>query len=487
MAIPGWRIEVGPHNGVMRCLFVYRSSTALAAVAAAVLLIPATCRAGAGSLDRGFEGSGRLVVEAARGTGSENFEVSRLLPAAMASAAAPNSELVAANSRRVFRYRANGRPQRYFAGNGRAVIPTPAGMSFQLAGVAADSHGRVLVAGTTEPIGAVNGSQEARVSVYRFMPNGKLDASFGSRGLSGAQLGPMEVTGLVVDSHNRPLLTGFSALTPSFCNSTPVYLNATVVARLTAHGDPDPSFGDGNGTFTDPFEDPRLPTLTASGDGIVYVSAPEQRCAWFVGHGAGGAPEASILSPSGSLVRRFPVRPSEPYGLALEGLLEVTSLAVDRQDRIVMLMTAVPPEGGDEILQEVRRLLPDGSPDPQWQTWISDITGWGSEQPAQAITTDRRSRVILAGSSLPPQGEGPLQPRGFAVERLNAAGKLQTWFGRDGVAKAWFGKRTAATATQVHVDSRGRIVLGGTVETLRLHKPPTEYGLAFARFLSGRR
>ena len=60
-------------------------------------------------------------------------------------------------SRRVLRYRANGRPRRDFGGNGRAVIPTPAGMSFQLAGAAVDSRGRVLVAGTTKPIGASGG------------------------------------------------------------------------------------------------------------------------------------------------------------------------------------------------------------------------------------------------------------------------------------------------------------------------------------------
>lgn len=466
-------------------LVAYRRHTAaLTAVAMATLLLPATCLAADGSLDRSFDGDGRLSIRAAKGIASGNFEVSRLQPIAMASAAAPDSELIAANDRRVFRYRANGRPRRYFAGNGRAVIPPPPGMSFQLAGVAVDSRGRVLVAGTLKPPGATGGSQYARVGVYRFMPNGKLDASFGNRGLAGAQLGPMEATGIAVDSRDRPVLTGFSALTPSFCNSTPVYLNTTAVARLTIHGDPDPTFGS-SGTFTDPFEDPRLPTLTASGKGTVYVSAPEQRCAWFVGHGAGGAPEASLLSPGGSLSRRFPVRPSPPYGFGLEGLLEVTSLAVDRRNRIVILMTAVPPEGGDEILQEVRRLLPDGSPDPRWQTWTSDITGFGSEQPAEAVTTDRRNRVILAGSSL--RREGRFETRGFAVERLSAAGGSQSWFGGDGVAKARFGKRTAATATQVYIDSRGRIVLGGTVETLRLHRPPTEYRLAFARFLSGKR
>jgi uncharacterized delta-60 repeat protein len=471
----------------MRGPLVHRHPTvvpAAVAVAAAALLLPATCLAAAGSLDRSFDGNGRLVIKAARGVPG-NIEVSRLQPIAMASAAAPDSELVAAESRRVFRYRADGRPRRQFAGDGRVVIPTPAGMSFQLAGVAVDSRGRVLVAGTTEPIGASGGSRDARVSVYRFLPNGVLDASFGSRGLAGAQLGPIEATGLAVDSHDRPVVTGFSALTPSFCNSTPVYLNTTVVARLTAHGAPDPTFGGGSGIFTDPFEDSRLPALTANRTGIVYISAPEQRCAWFVGHGAGGAPEASLLSRDGSLSRRFPVRPSPPYGLGLEGLLEPTSLAVDRQNRIVILMTASPPEGGDEILQEARRLLPDGSPDPRWQTWISDITGFGSEQPMEAVTTDSRSRVILAGSTL--RGEGRFEARGFAVERLNAAGRRQSWFGKDGVARAWFGKRTAATATQVHIDSRGRIVLGGTVETLRQHRPSTEYGLAFARFLSGRR
>lgn len=467
--------------GAMRGPAIYRrlAAAATTAVAAAALLVPATTLGAAGSLDRSFHGTGRLVIKVARPTNGRTFEVTRLESTPMLSAPGPKGELVVAEDRRVLRYRADGHPQKHFGGNGRVAIPTPAGMSFQLSGVAVDSRGRVLVAGTTRPVGAAGGSQYARVSVYRFRPNGKLDRAFGKGGVAGASLGPMEASGLAVDSHDRPVLTGFSALAPSHCNAALVYLNTTTVARLTAGGAPDPSFGGGDGTFADPLEDPHLLALT-SGGGMVYVSAPEQRCAGFVNYGPGGNPVASILSPSGSLSLRFPVIANGSHYNA------PTALAVDRRNRIVILMTSVPPEGGGSN-QEVRRLLPDGSLDPEFGPYSPGVVVGPAPPGAHfgAVTTDARNRVILAGFGV--RNESRFTTRAFVAERLNAAGKLQTWFGRGGAVKVWFGKHTAATATQVHLDSRGRIVLSGTVETLRLHQPSTKYSLAFARLLSGRR
>jgi len=75
----------------------------------------------------------------------------------MASAPGPKGELVVAEDRRVLRYRADGRPRKRFGGNGRAAIPTPAGMSFRLAGVAVDSRGRVLVASPSPASAAAEG------------------------------------------------------------------------------------------------------------------------------------------------------------------------------------------------------------------------------------------------------------------------------------------------------------------------------------------
>ncbi|HEU4598247.1 MAG TPA: hypothetical protein VFS26_00745, partial [Solirubrobacterales bacterium] len=440
----------------------------------------------AGSLDHSFNRTGRLVVKTARyQPGGNPFETTRLEPPVTLSAPGPKGELVVANRQSVLRYRADGLRQRHFGGDGRVAIPTPAGMSFQLAGVAADSRGRVVVAGTTRPVGATDGSRSARVSVYRFKSDGKLDRSFGAGGVAGDALGPMEASGLAVDSRDRPVLTGLSALTPSSCNTTPVYLNTTVVARLTSGGAPDPTFGAG-GTYTDPLEDPHLPTLTTSGK-VIYASAPERRCAGFDGHiSASPAPVASILAPSGSLALRVPARPGGPNLPWLAGLLEVTSLAVDRKNRIVMLETAYPPEGGDELLQVVRRFLPNGSPDPEFGGRYWEAGTEGAPNPPggvfDAVATDARNRIILGGSAM--RREGSFVARRFLAVRVNAAGQTQSGFGEGGVVTVRIGKKAEATATQVYLDSRGRIVLGGTLAAPWLSGRP---GFALVRLLSGGR
>ena len=133
-------------------------------------------------------------------------------------------------------------------------------------------------------------------------------------------------------------------------------------------------------------------------------------------------------------------------------------------------------------------MLPDGSPDPDVGEYFDSERYYGlasapgvRDRRYWAVTTDRRNRVILAGSSLglaKVEGASRLAARGFAVERLNAAGKTADLVRRRRrKAKARFGKRTAATADAGHIDSRGRIVLGGAVETVGCTGPSTGYGL----------
>lgn len=144
------------HNTIMHGLPICRRA-AVTAVAVVALLLPATTLGAAGSLDRSFHGTGRLAIKVARPTNGRTFEVTRLESTPTLSTAGPKGELVVAEDRRVLRYRADGRPQKRFGGNGRAAIPTPAGMSFRLAGVAVDSRGRVLVASPSPASAAAEG------------------------------------------------------------------------------------------------------------------------------------------------------------------------------------------------------------------------------------------------------------------------------------------------------------------------------------------
>lgn len=127
--------------------------------------------------------------------------------------------------------------------------------------------------------------------VLRFRADGRSQRHFGDRGgVAGASLGPMEASGLAVDSRDRPVLTGFSTLTPSFCNKTPVYLNTTIVARLTAGGapacsptaPPTPNSASHIGKGKPASWAPQLHPVVASGrsrpTGATASSSPAPRC-----------------------------------------------------------------------------------------------------------------------------------------------------------------------------------------------------------------
>ena len=66
---------------------------------------------------------------------------------------------------------------------------------------------------------------------------------------------------------------------------------------------------------------------------------------------------------------------------------------------------------------------------------------------------------------------------------MNPNGNFDRSFGRHGSVRTGFGGPASSFATEVMVDKRGRIVVGGGVTTPRLS---TGGGFAIARYLSGR-
>ncbi|HYG96373.1 MAG TPA: delta-60 repeat domain-containing protein, partial [Solirubrobacterales bacterium] len=182
------------------------------------LVLPALAPAQAGQLDRSFAGTGKVTAFL------EPPDPDRAAPEAHL-AWAGRGKIVVAAGRTLAEYLPNGRLNRSFGDGGRLRVEPEPGSDVDLAGVAVDSRGRILVAGTTRP-----SQWSAAGFVARYLADGRPDRSFGNGGTVLTTLGlpappkppnphplqpvpPIEgpfvrFLGLAVDAADRPVLSG---------------------------------------------------------------------------------------------------------------------------------------------------------------------------------------------------------------------------------------------------------------------------------------
>lgn len=166
----------------------------------------------------------------------------------------------------------SGKLDTSFAGSGFTTIDNTAGGSSHDVGnsVVVDSQNRIIVAGFS-----TNGSTDRDMVVWRFLPDGTLDSSFGSGGYfihNSAAGGNSddEAYGVALDSVENIYVTGYST------NSTPREVLA--IWKLTSAGALDTSFNStgfvtyipGGGTGSSEGERGRSITIDASGRIVVF-------------------------------------------------------------------------------------------------------------------------------------------------------------------------------------------------------------------------
>lgn len=141
-----------------------------------------------GRLDRSFSRDGTV-----RAKGLEAWDVAmdsrRIVMAGDSLQTAPPSFTVA-------RYRPDGHRDRSFARDGRATTRMK-GSYAALRTVAVDSKGRIVLAGYVVSGGA------GRLALVRYLPNGRLDHSFGNGGKVIRAFGSFSDGSIAVDSKNR--------------------------------------------------------------------------------------------------------------------------------------------------------------------------------------------------------------------------------------------------------------------------------------------
>jgi uncharacterized delta-60 repeat protein len=394
------------------------------------------------------------------------------------------------------------------------------------------SQVRVQLAET--PDGGIVVAGEMKMA--RYLPDGQLDPSFGQGGLASIRLpdGLRFVLGdLSVDQAERPVVIGTSrGRGPSF---------ATVL-RYERNGDPDPSFGGGDGIVMTNFGLPPYRGRHVAATATLGAVDEQGRVTLIAGavqrtSGCGG--RTRPVRQDRLIARLTPTGTPDPtfgdYGVGRLGPLEtVESMALDRSGSAILAGTphescgserhlavirvlangaadrrfgehgsrrltgaaaAIALDGRGRILllcrprqlslnksiTKIARLLPNGRFDPSFSSWHT-LEFKGPLSRPNALAVDARGRPLLIGTlthPLSPRNRAPFH-RWFMVMPLRSSGEHEHSFGRLGwEAITRFDPYSDLAASEGLVDSQNRLVVAGTGLRPRLSPKP---GFALARF-----
>lgn len=445
----------------------------------------------AGRLDPSFGKAGKALiafpVENAGEVGVKYTLPFQFTAGHLEMAMAPDGKIVVAGGTRIVRLLANGKPDPRFGAGGSVSVTRPAGLGFVLADIAVDSRGRVLLAGSARPLpsGSTPDPLLGSAMLMRFGSDGSVDTSFGNGGTLISDFGikpPQTNTGpykgaavglrsVVVDSQDRPLVTGGSVTKlVAGCRSAETAMSTGFVARLTETGALDGSFGEGGLRQISDLASFEQGSLLPGGT-LLAVGLAKPRC-----DNEGGGPPVVLtgFGPEGNLNPGFGFA-----GFRAVGYKSAPVAAIAPSGKIVLLGAK------QKRTQLVMRLLPNGAADPGFGR-----TGRVNVIPpehgaAAAVAVDRRGRLLFAGRITkrvaPKSRKNPLTRSSFLLARMNPEGAFDRSFGRASSVRTGFGGPSSAFATDVVIDARGRILVGGGVTTPRLN---TGSGYALARYLA---
>lgn len=184
----------------------------------------------------------------------------------------PNADSdIATKSLVLMRLDARGAPELGFGTKGFATL-TNAGEAYLISQIAFQSNGRILLGGL-KLIG-VNDVRSMIPSIWAFRDNGELDPTFGTDGVAEApspfgydsfSYGSVMKKGLLVDSQDRIYAGGnLTASIPTKIPGEPIYAREGFLARLTAEGRLDASFGNYYNYYNP--GSPRLSVINSSRD-----------------------------------------------------------------------------------------------------------------------------------------------------------------------------------------------------------------------------
>ena len=431
----------------------------------------------AGALDRTFGENGRVVTKTELGGSSWLYTRAHV-------AEGPGGTIIAAAGKTVFRYLPDGTLDTSFGEGGKLTVDDPEGLPFSPHDLAVDGQGRIVLGGAVELpdeilvnyLGStIHGPLAA---VIRYSADGTLDTSFGEKGgyvlseLNQPPLNPYygkaatSAEQVIADSAgNVTLIGGLGGYTTGIRSE--YRMTPRLVARLTAGGHLDTSFGDGGVIGKTGLDG--MSAIAPYGDELLLSG-------WrMTGTREPWSEALTRLNSDGSIDRSFghDGRSADLFAPPL------ADLAVDRFGRTVVL-------GGRGVLRLTRR----GTRDRHFGYRGGATVRLPGESKLSSLAVQDSGNVLLAGTQAirkQRRSEGLAKDheyrRSFTVIALDPRGKPDRHFGRGGWVATRFGRRSSALASEAFIDRSGRLVVGGTVA--RPDVAPTG-GIAIARYRLGR-
>jgi uncharacterized delta-60 repeat protein len=470
----------------------------------------ATAPAGrAGERDASFGKDGKVTAgfpsESAGSSGPQYELPFEFTPGHQKMAVAPGGKIVVAGASKIVRFLDDGKLDPSFGNGGVVTVPRPAGGVFVLSGVAVDSLGRVVLVGLTRPL-PTNSTPDPVISfatVMRFDAGGKPDPTFGTDGMlitdlglgapaaaGGTYSGPsVGLRSVVIDSQNRIVLSG-GYVTELGCSRS--VDSKGFVARLTESGALDPTFGTEGirslGTIASlgqlaPFSGGYL----TAGTGGPFCSGAEGPAQLLTAFNADGNLNSGFASFSFRTLKTV-----APIAMSVTPSDKILLLGEPQHQRVYHKVAKI--EEGKKVIkrvsktiryQVVERLLPSGAFDPGFSRigsakYLDPEAGSFTD-----LTADAGERTYLVGSDGKRVSSSPHNQtlrRTFVLGRLTPKGTYDRSFGSRGKVTTGFGGPSSAIATQVTLDAKGRILVGGSIITPQLQSGG---GFAIARYLPG--
>ena len=337
-----------------------------------------------------------------------------------------------------------------FNGNGKQTLGFAGGSVTATAVAVKVGFGKIIVAGDLQPTGS---TAAGTFALARFNPDGSFDTAFGSGGRVTIDFGPLgrnaQATAVYQQIDDK-IVVGGSVVTPTGSHDF-------AIARLTAAGALDGSFGTGGKQTIDfGFDDFLTGLAIQQFDQKIVVA----------GHGnsTGAAVfEVARLGTNGSLDASFGSGGKEIVPVGTVGVANAVALQGDGK---IVLAGATGPSGGPDNFAAVR-LTAAGVPDTSFGSGGVQTVSFGADARANALTFQPGdNKIVLAGFTTVSTSLGATPV--MAATRLNTNGTLDTSFGTGGkvnTAAVYFGslsQQRSSTANGVGVDLANKILLVGS-------------------------